>query len=230
MLRAGHPTMLITCPREPLSPCTWCWRWGIRPCAGVGHRQRDEKPAAQRGVQENAASYVREGSMNLTSGRELFLYRDVPAHRACGAKDSDSSGGSSPTPPPAARPTAAEAVRSERSMFMNPYLSEKARGEIPRFLKWLRNAGLAFCVFCSFWWVVYPLSGPAGQGHLPRGEAGMLWIVVGAVPLVQFARNENAATMQNHCPWVENYSGPEVPLRWLPQQRWYGRKGHCMYF
>ena len=32
---------------------------------------------------------------------------------------------------------------------MNPYLSEKARGEIPRFLKWLRNAGLAFCVFCS---------------------------------------------------------------------------------
>ena len=33
---------------------------------------------------------------------------------------------------------------------MNPYLSEKARGEIPRFLKWLRNAGLAFCVFCSF--------------------------------------------------------------------------------
>ena len=33
---------------------------------------------------------------------------------------------------------------------MNPYLSEKARGEIPRVLKWLRNAGLAFCVFCSF--------------------------------------------------------------------------------
>ena len=32
---------------------------------------------------------------------------------------------------------------------MNPYLSEKARGEIPRVLKWLRNAGLAFCVFCS---------------------------------------------------------------------------------
>ena len=27
---------------------------------------------------------------------------------------------------------------------MNPYLSEKARGEIPRFLKWLRNAGLLF--------------------------------------------------------------------------------------
>ena len=32
---------------------------------------------------------------------------------------------------------------------MNPYLSEKARGEVPRVLKWLRNAGLAFCVFCS---------------------------------------------------------------------------------
>ncbi len=27
--------------------------------------------------QENAASYVREGSMNLTNSRDLFLYRDV---------------------------------------------------------------------------------------------------------------------------------------------------------
>ena len=32
---------------------------------------------------------------------------------------------------------------------MNPYLSEKARGEIPRVLKWLRIVGLACCVFCS---------------------------------------------------------------------------------
>ena len=70
---------------------------------------------------------------------------------------------------------------------MNPYLSEKARGEIPRFLKWLRNAGRAFCVFCSF---------------------GGLYFL--------FARNEkrryHARTIARR---VESYSGPEVPLRWL---------------
>ena len=45
--------------------------------------------------QENAASYVREGSMNLTNSRELFLYRDV--HRTERPKESSSSdsGGSS---------------------------------------------------------------------------------------------------------------------------------------
>ena len=45
--------------------------------------------------QENAASYVREGSMNLTNSRELFLYRDV--HRTERPKESRSSdsGGSS---------------------------------------------------------------------------------------------------------------------------------------
>ena len=44
----------------------------------------------------------------------------------------------------------------------------------------------------------------------------VLWIVVGAVPLVLFARNEkrryHARTIARR---VENYSGPEVPLRWL---------------
>ena len=45
--------------------------------------------------QENAASYVREGSMNLTNSRELFLYRDVHRTEHVEAKDSDSSGGSS---------------------------------------------------------------------------------------------------------------------------------------
>ena len=45
--------------------------------------------------QENAASYVREGSMNLTNSRELFLYRDVNRTEHVEAKDSDSSGGSS---------------------------------------------------------------------------------------------------------------------------------------
>ena len=45
--------------------------------------------------QENAASYVREGSMNLTNSRELFLYRDVQRTEHVEEKDSDSSGGSS---------------------------------------------------------------------------------------------------------------------------------------
>ena len=44
----------------------------------------------------------------------------------------------------------------------------------------------------------------------------VLWIVVGAVPLVLFARNEkrryHARTIARK---VESYSGPEVPLRWL---------------
>ena len=45
--------------------------------------------------QENAASYVREGSMKLTNQRDLFLYRDV--HRTERPKESSSSdsGGSS---------------------------------------------------------------------------------------------------------------------------------------
>ena len=45
--------------------------------------------------QENAASYVREGSMNLTNSRELFLYRNVQRTKHVEEKDSDSSGGSS---------------------------------------------------------------------------------------------------------------------------------------
>ena len=44
----------------------------------------------------------------------------------------------------------------------------------------------------------------------------VLWIVVGAVPLALFARNEkrryHARTIARR---VESYSGPEVPLRWL---------------
>ena len=85
---------------------------------------------------------------------------------------------------------------------MNPYLSEKARGEIPRFLKWLRNAGLAFCVFCSFGGL-YTLCLDLQAKDTSHVGGYVLWIVVGAVPLVLFARG------------VESYSGAEVPLRWL---------------
>ena len=98
---------------------------------------------------------------------------------------------------------------------MNPYLSEKARGEIPRFLTWLRNAGLAFCVFCSFGGL-YTLCLDLQAKDTSHVGGYVLWIVVGAVPLVRFARNEkrryHARTIARR---VENYSGPEVPLRWL---------------
>lgn len=98
---------------------------------------------------------------------------------------------------------------------MNPYLSEKARGEIPRVLKWLRNAGLAFCVFCSFGGL-YTLCLSLHDKDYSHIGGYIFWIVVGAVPLVRFARNEkrryHARTIARR---VESYSGPEVPLRWL---------------
>ena len=98
---------------------------------------------------------------------------------------------------------------------MNPYLSEKARGEIPRVLKWLRNAGLAFCVFCSFGGL-YTLCLDLQAKDTSHVGGYVLWIVVGAVPLALFARGEarryHARTIARR---VENYSGTEVPLRWL---------------
>ena len=70
---------------------------------------------------------------------------------------------------------------------MNPYLSEKARGEIPRVLKWLRNAGLAFCVFCSVGGL-YTLCLDLQVKDTSHVVGYVFWIVVGAVPLVLFAR------------------------------------------
>ena len=98
---------------------------------------------------------------------------------------------------------------------MNPYLSEKARGEIPRVLKWLRNAGLAFCVFCSFGGL-YTLCLSLQDKDYSHIGGYVFWIVVGAVPLALFARGEahryRARIIARR---VESYSGPEVPLRWL---------------
>ena len=117
---------------------------------------------------------------------------------------------------------------------MNPYLSEKARGEIPRFLKWLRNAGLAFCVFCSFGGL-YTLCLDLQVKDTSHVGGYVLWIVVGAVPLARFARGEarryHARTIARK---VESYSGPEVPLRWLYNRvgmdakdiAWYFEKGY----
>ncbi len=161
--RAGHPYDVNNLPREPLSLMYLFLALGIGLVLAWVVVQRDEKPAAQRGVpgerRQLCAGGQHEadqpaGSCSCTvmcSARSMWRKRTPTAPAAA-----------PPTPPPAARPTAAEAARSERSMFMNPYLSEKARGEIPRVLKWLRNAGLAFCVFCSCRRAVYPLPEFAG--------------------------------------------------------------------
>lgn len=113
---------------------------------------------------------------------------------------------------------------------MNPYLSEKARGEIPRVLKWLRNAGLAFCVFCSFGGL-YTLCLSLQDKDYSHIGGYVFWIVVGAVPLVLFARNEKTPLpCKNHRPQggelLRGRSTPAVAV----QQRWYGHKGHCMVF
>ena len=97
---------------------------------------------------------------------------------------------------------------------MNPYLSEKARGEIPRVLKWLRNAGLAFCVFCSFGGL-YTLCLDLQAKDTSHVVGYVFWIVVGAVPLVLFARELLRAG-----------GAPAVAV----QQRWHGHKGPCMVF
>ena len=98
---------------------------------------------------------------------------------------------------------------------MNPYLSEKARGEIPRFLKWLRNAGLAFCVFCSVGGL-YTLCLDLQAKDTSHVGGYVLWIGGGAVPIVWSAPNEkrryHARTIARR---AESYSGTEVPLRWL---------------
>ena len=93
--REGHPYDVNTLPREPLSPMYLVLALGIGLVLAwviVGVMKGQLRSVA---FQENAASYVREGSMKLTNQRDLFLYRDVHRTEHVEAKDSDSSGGSS---------------------------------------------------------------------------------------------------------------------------------------
>ena len=93
--REGHPYDVNTLPREPLSPMYLVLALGIGLVLAwviVGVMKGQLRSVA---FQENAASYVREGSMKLTNSRELFLYRDVHRTEHVEEKDSDSSGGSS---------------------------------------------------------------------------------------------------------------------------------------
>ena len=93
--RAGHPYDVNNLPREPLSLMYLFLALGIGLALAwvVVHVMKSQLRSVA--FQENAASYVREGSMNLTNSRELFLYRDV--HRTERPKESSSrdSGGSS---------------------------------------------------------------------------------------------------------------------------------------
>ena len=82
---------------------------------------------------------------------------------------------------------------------MNPYLSEKARGEIPRVLKWLRNAGLAFCVFCSVGGL-YTLCLDLQAKDTSHVGGYVFWIVGGPCPLFCSHATKNAATTQGPSP------------------------------
>ena len=98
---------------------------------------------------------------------------------------------------------------------MSPYLSEKGRGETLRIVKWLRNAGLAFCLFCSVGGL-YTLSLSLQDKDFSHIGGYVFWIAVGTVPLVLFGRSVlrryHARTIADQ---VESYAGTEVPLRWL---------------
>lgn len=93
--RAGHPYDVKNLPREPLSLMYLFLAVGIGLVLAwvVVHVMKGQLRSVA--FQENAASYVREGSMKLTNSRELFLYRDVHRTEHVEEKDSDSSGGSS---------------------------------------------------------------------------------------------------------------------------------------
>ena len=93
--QAGHPYDVNNLPREPLSPMYLVLALGIGLVLAWVVVSVMKSQLRSVAFQENAASYVREGSMNLTNSRELFLYRDVHRTEHVEAKDSDSSDGSS---------------------------------------------------------------------------------------------------------------------------------------
>lgn len=93
--REGHPYDVNNLPREPLSLMYLFLALGIGLVLAWVVVSVMKSQLRSVAFQENAASYVREGSMNLTNSRELFLYRNVQRTKHVEAKDSDSSGGSS---------------------------------------------------------------------------------------------------------------------------------------
>ena len=98
---------------------------------------------------------------------------------------------------------------------MDQYLSPKAVGTTLRPLKWLRNAGLAFCAFCAFGGL-YTLYLSLQDKDYSHVGGYIFWIVVGAVPLTRFCLKLRRRIHARHVAGkIYNYSGTEVPLRWL---------------
>lgn len=93
--RSGRPYDVKNLPREPLSLMYLFLAVGIGLVLAWVVVSVMKSRLRSVAFQENAASYVREGSLNLTNSRELFLYRDVHRTERVEEKDSDSSGGSS---------------------------------------------------------------------------------------------------------------------------------------
>ena len=93
--RSGRPYDVKNLPREPLSLMYLFLALGIGLVLAWVVVSVMKSRLRSVAFQENAASYVREGSMNLTNQRELFLYRDVHRTEHVEEKDSDRSGGSS---------------------------------------------------------------------------------------------------------------------------------------
>ena len=93
--REGNPYDVDNMPHEPLS----ILYLGLALVIGLvtalivtGVMKSQLKSVA---LQQDAASYVREGSMKLTNQRDLFLYRDVHRTERPKESSSDDSGGSS---------------------------------------------------------------------------------------------------------------------------------------
>ena len=93
--REGHPYDVNNMPHEPLSIIYL----GLALVIGLvtalivtGVMKSQLKSVA---LQQDAASYVRQGSMKLTNQRDLFLYRDVHRTERPKESSSDDSGGSS---------------------------------------------------------------------------------------------------------------------------------------
>ena len=93
--RSGRPYDVKNLPRDPLSLMYLFLALGIGLVLAWVVVSVMKSRLRSVAFQENAASYVREGSMNLTNSRELFLYRDVHRTERVEEKDSDRSGGSS---------------------------------------------------------------------------------------------------------------------------------------
>jgi uncharacterized protein len=93
--RAGHPYDVNNLPREPLSLMYLFLALGIGLVLAWVVVSVMKSQLRSVAFQENAASYVREGSMNLTNSRELFLYRDVQRTERPKESSSSDSGGSS---------------------------------------------------------------------------------------------------------------------------------------